>query len=123
MKTEIKWFEIRDRATFIPVMAVRIKAETGPNDSSQAAYLARRAGFGAAPAVQLLHFSSNRTCNDLYDWTDRTMKSAHLYIEKAWTMLEDGAVIDVEFILGETTTAKASEREKYPGGGDVDERE
>ena len=38
------------------------------------------------------------------------MKEAHAYIAGHFEELESGAVIDVEFILGETAEAKKSER-------------
>ena len=38
------------------------------------------------------------------------MPNAHCYIERKWRELKDGDVIDVEFILGETTSIKISER-------------
>lgn len=37
---------------------------------------------------------------------------AHNWIEQHVDELVDGAVVDVEFILGETTTPKRSEREE-----------
>jgi hypothetical protein len=39
------------------------------------------------------------------------MKTAHAYIEEKWDELGSGVVIDVEYILGETRTYKASERQ------------
>ena len=38
------------------------------------------------------------------------MATAHDHIVKNWVTLEDGDVIDVEFILGETKVKKVSER-------------
>jgi hypothetical protein len=48
---------------------------------------------------------------DPYDWVNdpRTKKTAHWYIEQHWAELKDGDVVDVEFIQGETETAKLSE--------------
>ena len=39
---------------------------------------------------------------------------AHDYIAEHWAELDDGDVIDVEFILGEKPTKKISERETVP---------
>jgi len=38
------------------------------------------------------------------------MLKAHEYIEKCFDELESGAVVDVEYILGETNKMKQSER-------------
>lgn len=53
---------------------------------------------------------------DCYDWNDgaRTMKVAHHYIQRNWATLKDGDVIDVQFVLGETTSPKQSERLLVP---------
>jgi len=48
--------------------------------------------------------------NDPYGWKGRTMPVAHNYIIENWEEIRDGDVIDVEFILGETTVKKVSER-------------
>jgi selenophosphate synthetase-related protein len=95
-----KLFEIRDRATFIPVLAIDISAKDG--------YLARRAGFGHR-CIQLVDFEGRRTAYNPYDWSGRTFPAAHAYIETHWDELADGDVVDVEFVLGETTQPKVSE--------------
>lgn len=40
----------------------------------------------------------------------RTMETAHKWIIQNFSGLQDGDVVDVEFILGETSTKKVSER-------------
>jgi hypothetical protein len=45
------------------------------------------------------------------EWGDRTYQIAHQYIVENWSVLESGAVVDVEHILGETDEPKVSERE------------
>ena len=98
-----KLLEIRDAATFIPALAIRMSREDG--------YLARRAGFGDA-CVYLIHLEGQKCAYDPYDWTNnRTMCAAHQYIENEWESLKDGDVVDVQFILGETTAPKRSEQE------------
>ena len=98
---ETKLFEIRDRATFIPVLAISISREDG--------FLAKRAGFGSR-LIQLIHFANGKTSYDPYDWNNRTMQTAHRHIEEYWDNLQNEEVIDVEFILGETNAPKQSER-------------
>jgi len=103
---EAKIFEVRDSATFIPVVAIKLDSLKEPESNS---YLLRRAGYGD-PLILLTRLQGGKACYDLYDWGNRTMQFAHAYIEKNFDKLETGAVIDVEFILGETTEPKKSER-------------
>lgn len=95
-----KLFEIRDEGTFIPAMAVRVSGDDG--------YLMRRAGF-QSPMIYLVMLATQKCAFDPWSWSDRTMQTAHLHIEKEFDRLEDGAVIDVEFLLGETAEPKLSE--------------
>ena len=48
-----------------------------------------------------MHLSTHATHSDPYDWCDRTMKTAHVFIEQNFTKLNDGDVVDVRVILGE----------------------
>ena len=112
-----KAFEIRDGGTFIPVIAIRMTPSTDSFDWQEEAerYLLRRAGFGfESPSVILCRMESAGTDRnasyDPYAWGGRTYPVAHNYIVEHFDELESGAVIDVEFILGETTQPKHSER-------------
>lgn len=109
-----KTFEIRDSNTFIPMLAVQLSTLCEPDR-----YLIARAGFGSNPEQQKeyvllcqLTGGGGNCFTDLYDWPGigRTYKVAHDYIEKNFEVLQTGAVIDVEFILGETKIQKTSER-------------
>lgn len=102
-----KVFEIRDRHTFIPVLAT--KPEAGA-ENEQERYLAVRGNFGRCKHVILTKFTDVKTEADPYAWGNVRMRTAHQYIEKHFDELESGAVVDVEFILGETTSPKVSER-------------
>lgn len=110
---KVKTFEIRDRATFIPALAVKLNAEA---DSINDYYLLRRAGLDSPGSfdIYLAHLQTGKGCIDPYAWPDsgmvRTMPVAHAYIEKHFDELETGAVIDVQFILGETLSEKQSEK-------------
>lgn len=110
-----KTIEIRDAATFIPALAVRLDPY---NDRDR--YLIARAGFGITPMAQekyiiLIHLTSMRCAYDPVDWGNRTMETAHKYlIEQGLDDLLHGEVVDVQFILGETDEPKISEEEKYP---------
>jgi hypothetical protein len=108
-----KTFELRDRMTFIPLVAISCKVGDGANIERYVAdeYLLRRAGYGPECHHILLTRldGESKACSDPYAWGDRTFFRAHLYIEQHWDNLTSGDVIDVEFILGETTTPKISE--------------
>jgi hypothetical protein len=102
---EAKALEVRDRATFLPVLAVRMV----PACEGQG-YLLRRCGYGS-PAILLTALRGGERANvDPYEWGDRTYKVAHDHIEKNWAKLSDGDVICVETILGERTEPKKSGR-------------
>lgn len=112
---EAKTFEIRDRATFIPILAVRLTPVT-----EQDRYLLARAGYGRTPEqqgmyIQLIRINGGEGKSDCdpHGWGNRTLTNAHQFIIDKWNCLESGAVIDVEFILGESKTAKGSESEVW----------
>ncbi len=115
-----KLLEIRDRATFIVVVAIDMNpdAMTGTMQSVERydaqKYLLRRHGYpcDGKPNIAIARAAANgdRFSNDPYYWRGRTYPVAHNYIIEHWAALRDGDVVDVEFILGETTTKKISER-------------
>lgn len=59
--------------------------------------------------IYLIMLATERCAYDPYDWGDRTMTVAHQYIESNFDQLNNGDVVDVEFILGETSVPKRSE--------------
>lgn len=104
----VKVLEVRDRMTFIPVMAIKMNSE----DDIQKYYL-RRAGYGEDSfSVSVICMDNFKGYDDPYKWDcmSRTMHEAHKYISKNWDLLNDGDVVDVEYVLGETDTPKVSER-------------
>lgn len=108
MKTKL--FELRDRSTFIPIIATLLYSF----DSCDR-YLLGRCGYKMhelatrSYLVARLDGTGKAHC-DQHDWTDRTFRTAHDWIERHWERLESGDVIDVENILGETAERKRSER-------------
>lgn len=110
---EVKLLEIRDKATFIPAMAVRLHSR----DDAEF-YLLRRAGYseaqvqleGVEPYIVLWRLEGGPAEYDPYSWGNRTMATAHQHIVDFWQRLESGDVVDVQYILGETKEAKKSER-------------
>lgn len=106
MTKEVKLIEIRDANTFIPAMAIQVSGEDG--------YLMSRAGFGD-PMIYLVTLATQKAGYDPYGWGNRTMSVAHQWIEANWEAVTDGIVVDVEFILGETSEPKISEQEETYG--------
>lgn len=108
MQTKI--LELRDKATFIPVVAI----DMNPTSDSRELYLLRRAGYScdAHPIILLTRADGGATAEyDPFSWSQsRTWRTAHLWITDHWRELDNGDVVDVEFILGETTERKLSER-------------
>lgn len=117
---ETKIFEIRDKATFIPVLAIKLS----PTCEAER-YLLARSGYGREPEIQAeyvvlfkLAGGNNMATSNPHQWGDaRTMPVAHHYIIEKWDSLKTGEVVDVELILGETTSPKKSEKvEEAPDG-------
>lgn len=109
---KLKMFEIRDVGTYIPAIAIKLGAE----NSSQS-HMLGRAGYGLKPEVQNKYIllaqidgGFGNLISDPYAWNDRTMLTAHQYIIENFDILEDGDVVDVEFILNETIQKKISEQ-------------
>jgi len=106
--------EIRDRGTRIMALAIRPGDVT--NNTAESV-MASIVGYGKGNAsTLLLKYSSNEVTYNPYDWNDRTMHTAHKYIEEHFDLLKDGDVVDVEFILEETDKPKEPEWKNYLGG-------
>jgi hypothetical protein len=101
-----KLFEIRDRGTLVPALAIQVSKADG--------WLMERAGFGETPMVYLIMLATEHCAYDPFHWPNqRTMGNAHRYIEAHYDELENGAVVDVEYILGERGAPKVSEAVLY----------
>jgi hypothetical protein len=96
---DIKFFEVRDIATRIPVIC--IKTDSSKFTGKEKALLATT-GF-SGPFVFLIRLSDLETKYDPTHWKpcSRTMSTAHRYIIDKWENLDPGQVIDVRYILGE----------------------
>ena len=108
---KVKAFELRDRGTFIPAIAIQL---SGENEAER--YLLRRAGYGPGDSGILLGSMNGGHFNyDAYEWgSNGTKSTAHQYIEEHFDELESGQVICTEHIRGERETPKPSERIEYP---------
>lgn len=112
---QVKLFEVRDRATFIPCFGILMAPADGRANASweEEDYLLRRAGFGFDNPLVIFGRLEGGGCQwDPYAWSvpPRTVPEAHRYVAAHWDELESGDVVDVEFVLGERTEPKASER-------------
>lgn len=106
---ESKVFEVRDRMTFIPLIAVRMN-----HREADERYLVRQAGwreeflFGrmSNDSIALEHVARWRHC--------ATLGTACEFIAQNWEALENGAVIDSEYIRGESKQPKVKQRLENP---------
>jgi hypothetical protein len=104
---EMKLIEIRDRGTFIPALAIRV---TSTGDAA-GDWLLRRGGYSLDGAsIILMRLIDCEAQYDPYDWASRTMQTAHVWLLEHFEDIAHGAGVDVEFILGERSAPKVSER-------------
>jgi hypothetical protein len=113
---QAKLFEVRDRLTFIAVLAVRLE----PGGEADR-YLLARCGFGRDPDVQrgyvmMTALSSSLSSSSPDDWMagGRTLRTAHRYIRDHWEELASGDIVDVEFLAGEIPAPRPSEATLRP---------
>jgi hypothetical protein len=105
-----KILEIRDSATFIPVVAFAIRTN---NESEK--YLLRRVGYpDNVDVIVVFRLDTHESRVYPYDWGgSRTMTVAHDYIVRNWEKVRAGDVVDVEYILGLSPQPKKPERLEY----------
>jgi hypothetical protein len=108
---EVKCLEIRDSASFIPVICIR---PTPDNEAQR--YLLRRDGYrgdDSEHCIIYIQAQCRGVAYDCYDWphNPRTHRVAHNYVTEHWHELRDGDVVDVQYILHETEAPTVSERE------------
>jgi hypothetical protein len=109
-----KILEIRDEGTHIPTLAIKMQAE----NEIQFYYIHLRCGYpNDGSSIMLMRLDDGKATNDPYEWSTitndrRTMGNAHNWILSHFDELQDGDVIDVQFLLKETEKPKISERLK-----------
>lgn len=122
-----KALEIRDTATFIPVIAVELVPDE-PATAFAGDLLARcglceaqrwllaRCGLGMPGSYRVAVFKlqSGMSQMDPNHWGGRTMTVAHEWIAEHWDRLKDGDVVDVRYILGDADAPAVSERFTAP---------
>ena len=101
----IKAIEIRDEATCVPAIAIKMAPANGIQDRFLWRCGYPRDGHG----VVLMRLADQKATSDAYEWGDRTQKAAHLYIEEHFNELSDGDVVDVRVVLGESDIPAAPE--------------
>lgn len=109
---EFKILEVRDCGTHIPTLAIRMKG----SNITQNYYIHGRCGYPKdGSSIMLMILDNGKATNDPYNWQSlglgiRTMPNAHHYIQSHFDELQDGDVVDVEWILNEKAEKKISER-------------
>jgi hypothetical protein len=113
---ESKVLEVRDVATRIDALAIRMK---GCNPIQH--YYFRCCGYPEdGSSIMLMKLYDGKATNDPYEWPaitgdQRTMPVAHNWIIHHFDELKDGDVVDVAFLLQDTEKPKVSERLRpYP---------
>jgi hypothetical protein len=100
---DIKLIGIRNHATFVPAMAIRLSS-TGDEAGD---WLLREAGYDLEhPSIMLTRLTDGEGQQDPYTWTNRTMHTAHLWLMEHFDEAATGHVVAVEYILGERSTPK-----------------
>lgn len=109
---EIKLIELRDRGTFIPIMAIKLGSEI-----EKERWLLSRAGYGVTASEQSEYVLFARLGGGLISYNPsswpapvRTYREAHRWLIEHWDEMPSGGVLDVQYILGETDRPKESER-------------
>lgn len=105
---ETKIFEVRDRGTNMPAIAVLMS----PTNAREHLIL-RHAGYSCRPGDDMIlfgHLEGGKFCYDPYETSGNSTRfTAHRFIEMNWAKLNSGDVICTEFIRGERTTPKETE--------------
>ena len=104
---EAKLIEIRDAATAIPAIVVRMDS----NHVAERYWLGRQGYLHVSvPWVLMMPLTYPEFHSDPNTWASRTFRIAHEYVQIEWDNIETGDIVDVEFILGKSKEPKISER-------------
>jgi hypothetical protein len=131
---ETKLIELRDAATCIVMLAVKIepfrdnvnnkypilwrdKNGTVSTLHAREQWLLSHAGYGTPLILytRLDQPSKWKWSSDDWDQDDRTFWVSHKYLEDHWDEVRNGDVVDAQFILGETTIQKRTDQFWFPG--------
>lgn len=108
---EVKLFEVRAPATLIIIMAIKLTA----NNTNSASLLCH-SGYGRTIKefenyimVVPVDGGHGFATTDPYEQIIYEIKVAHLYIKDHFDELDNGSVIDTEFICGKSDKSKKSD--------------
>ena len=103
-----KILEIRDNFTRILAVAIQAKGDTPAEKQAL-----RACGYPEdGSSIILMDLNNNKASNDPYDpiWgANRTMRMALDYVIQHWDQINDGDLIDVEFLNGTRAEPKTPE--------------
>jgi hypothetical protein len=102
----VKYIKILDRGVSIP--AAVMKAAYSNEEQRQ---ILRDADLHSN-SILLMNLVDKVVKSDPIHWFTRTMTTAHKHLNENFDLIKDGEVIDVEFILGETTMKRTWESKK-----------
>ena len=104
-----KLLEVRDEGTCFLILAI----DMNPSDELERRAL-RSLGYPCDGTPNIMYVRADGdgrpATNDCYHHNDRTNTIAHIHITENWSTLSTGDVIDVQYILNETSTIKTAER-------------
>ena len=110
----VKMFEVRDNATCIPVIAIKLERSSM---TDQEAWLAKRAGYGDLTdnfyvIVMKISDGQLKACYDPFGWNDNgsTMFKAQEYITENFDNFNTGDVVDVRVYDGRAAEPVQSDR-------------
>lgn len=106
---ETKILELRDRATFIPVVAIYLDYH---NASEEERYLLGSTGWGGGPWLMLAKLIDFNFTD--YYTSQVWMNRAHDHIKENWHSIPNYAVVDMEFVRGESVAPKQPQRLEDP---------
>lgn len=101
MNENFKYLEVRDRATCMAVLAIKVDGTT--KAEREIIYWSGHGGFILMVDLAKPHLERG---HEYWGRQERTRTQAHKYIENNWDKLKSGDVLDVEFILGESKKPK-----------------
>lgn len=105
-----KMIEIRDSMTCIAALAIQMF----PTDDVEKRFM-NRCGFPKdGSSIILMSLYDQKATNDPFEWESlgkgqRTFQTAHHWILRHFTEIQSGDVVDVQYILDETTAPKTPE--------------
>lgn len=104
---DIKMIEIRDSFTLINALAIKMNSDKDIENE----FLVNSGYSREFPSIMLFDLADGVGYVNPNSWNSggRTLRTAHMYIERNYDNLVSGQVVDVEYISGETNSPKDRE--------------